>query len=163
MIAGIDAIKKLNIIDENKIAVSGWSYGGYMTSWLIGHYNFWKAAVAGAPVTDLYDEYNLSDGNVSGRYSFKGSPYVGDNLKDYRAQSPITYWANIKTPTLLLHDTGDARVTITQSYSLFHALKDNGVEVKFFAYPVAGHFPGDPVRQMDVYRRWTDWLDQHLK
>ena len=92
MIAGIDAIKKLNIIDENKIAVSGWSYGGYMTSWLIGHYNFWKAAVAGAPVTDLYDEYNLSDGNVSGRYSFKGSPYVGDNLKDYRAQSPITYW-----------------------------------------------------------------------
>jgi dipeptidyl aminopeptidase/acylaminoacyl peptidase len=163
VIAGIDAIKKLNIIDENKIAVSGWSYGGYMTSWLIGHYNFWKAAVAGAPVTDLYDEYNLSDGNVSGRYQFKGSPYVGDNLKAYLAQSPITYWANIKTPTLLLHDTGDARVTITQSYSLFHALKDNGVEVKFFAYPVAGHFPGDPVRQMDVYRRWTDWLDQHLK
>ncbi len=162
-IAGIDAIKKLNIIDENKIAVSGWSYGGYMTSWLIGHYNFWKVAVAGAPVTDLYDEYNLSDGNVTGRYSFKGSPYVGDNLKDYRAQSPITYWSSIKTPTLLLHDTGDARVTITQSYSLFHALKDNGVEVKFFAYPVGGHFPGDPVRQMDVYRRWTDWLDQHLK
>jgi dipeptidyl aminopeptidase/acylaminoacyl peptidase len=163
VIAGIDAIKKLNIIDENKIAVTGWSYGGYMTSWLIGHYNFWKAAVAGAPVTDLYDEYNLSDGNVTGHYSFKGSPYVGNNLKDYRAQSPITYWANIKTPTLLLHDTGDARVTITQSYSLFHALKDNGVEVKFFAYPVGGHFPGDPVRQMDVFRRWTDWLDQHLK
>jgi dipeptidyl aminopeptidase/acylaminoacyl peptidase len=163
VIAGIDAIKKLNIIDENKIAVTGWSYGGYMTSWLIGHYNFWKAAVAGAPVTDLYDEYNLSDGNVTGRYNFKGSPYVGDNLKDYRAQSPITYWSSIKTPTLILHDTGDARVTITQSYSLFHALKDNGVEVKFFAYPVGGHFPGDPVRQMDVYRRWTDWLDQHLK
>ncbi len=163
VIAGIDAIKKLNIIDENKIAVTGWSYGGYMTSWLIGHYNFWKAAVAGAPVTDLYDEYNLSDGNVTGHYSFKGSPYVGNNLKDYRAQSPITYWANIKTPTLLLHDTGDARVTITQSYSLFHALKDNGIEVKFFAYPVGGHFPGDPIRQMDVYRRWTDWLDQHLK
>ncbi|MBV9886686.1 MAG: S9 family peptidase, partial [Acidobacteria bacterium] len=77
VIAGIDAIKKLNIIDENKIAVSGWSYGGYMTSWLIGHYNFWKVAVAGAPVTDLYDEYNLSDGNVTGRYGFKGSPYVG--------------------------------------------------------------------------------------
>jgi dipeptidyl aminopeptidase/acylaminoacyl peptidase len=163
VIAGIDAIKKLNIIDENRIAVSGWSYGGYMTSWLIGHYNFWKVAVAGAPVTDLYDEYNLSDGNVGGRYGFKGSPYVGDNLKDYRTQSPITYWSSIKTPTLLLHDTGDARVTITQSYSLFHALKDNGVEVKFFAYPVGGHFPGDPVRQMDVYRRWSDWLEQHLK
>jgi dipeptidyl aminopeptidase/acylaminoacyl peptidase len=163
VIAGIDALKKLGNVDEDKIAVSGWSYGGYMTTWLIGHYSFWKAAMAGAPVTDLYDEYNLSDGNVSGRYSFKGSPFVGDNLKDYRAQSPITYWANMKTPTLILHDTGDARVTITQSYQLFHALKDNGVEIKFFAYPVAGHSPGDPVRQMDVYKRWADWMEQHLK
>jgi dipeptidyl aminopeptidase/acylaminoacyl peptidase len=69
----------------------------------------------------------------------------------------------MKTPTLILHDTGDARVTITQSYALFHALKDNGVPVKFFAYPVAGHSPGDPVRQMDVFKRWADWMDQHLK
>jgi dipeptidyl aminopeptidase/acylaminoacyl peptidase len=163
VIAGLDALKKLGNIDENNIGVSGWSYGGYMTSWLIGHYSIWKAAMAGAPVTDLYDEYNLSDGNVTTRYSFKGSPFVGDNLKDYRAQSPITYAANIKTPTLILHDTGDARVTITQSYQLFHALKDNNVPVKFFAYPVSGHSPGDAVRQMDVYKRWADWMDQHLK
>jgi dipeptidyl aminopeptidase/acylaminoacyl peptidase len=163
VMAGVAMLRQRPYVDKTKTAVTGWSYGGYMTSWLIGHYNFWKVAVAGAPVTDLYEEYNLSDGNVGGRYSFKGSPYVGDNLKDYRAQSPITYWANIKTPTLLLHDVGDARVTITQSYSLFHALKDNNVEVKFFAYPVGGHFPGDPVRQMDVFRRWSDWLDQHLK
>jgi dipeptidyl aminopeptidase/acylaminoacyl peptidase len=163
VIAGIDALKKQGSIDEAKIGVSGWSYGGYMTSWLIGHYSIWKAAMAGAPVTDLYDEYNLSDGNVTVRYNFKGSPYVADNLKAYREQSPITYAAHIKTPTLILHDTGDARVTVSQSYQLFHALKDNGVPVKFFAYPVAGHFPGDPVRQMDVYRRWLDWMDQHLK
>ena len=134
-----------------------------MTSWLIGHYQIWKAAMAGAPVTDLYDEYNLSDGNVGDRYGFKGSPFVGDNLKDYRAQSPITYASQMKTPTLILHDTGDARVTITQGYSLYHALKDNGVPVKFIAYPVAGHFPGDPVRAMDVDRRWVEWMDQYLK
>ncbi len=163
VIAGIDALKKRSFIDASKIGVTGWSYGGYMTSWLIGHYQIWKAAVAGAPVTDMYDEYNLSDGNVSDRYGFKGSPYVGDNLKDYRAQSPITYAAQMKTPTLIMHDTGDARVTITQSYSLYHALKDNGVPVKFIAYPVAGHFPGDPVRAMDVDRRWVEWMDQYLK
>ena len=163
VISGIEALKQRGFIDDTKIGVTGWSYGGYMTSWLIGHYSIWKAALAGAPVTDLYDEYNLSDGNVTGRYSFKGSPFVGDNLKDYRAQSPITYASQIKTPTLILHDTGDARVTISQGYQLFHALKDNGVPVKFFAYPVAGHFPGDPVRQMDVYRRWVDWMDQYLK
>jgi dipeptidyl aminopeptidase/acylaminoacyl peptidase len=163
IIAGIDAVKKLGFIDANKIGVTGWSYGGYMTSWLIGHYQIWKAAMAGAPVTDMYDEYNLSDGNVSARYGFKGSPFVGDNLKDYRAQSPITYAAQMKTPTLIMHDTGDARVTITQGYSLYHALKDNGVPVKFIAYPVAGHFPGDPVRAMDVDRRWVEWMDQYLK
>jgi dipeptidyl aminopeptidase/acylaminoacyl peptidase len=114
-------------------------------------------------VTDIYDEYNLSDGNVSGRYSFKGSPYTGDNLKDYRSQSPISYAANMKTPTLIMHDTGDARVTVTQGYALYHALKDNGVPVKFIAYPVPGHFPGDPVRAMDVDRRWVEWMDQYLK
>jgi dipeptidyl aminopeptidase/acylaminoacyl peptidase len=163
VMAGIDALKKLGFIDENKIGVTGWSYGGYMTSWLIGHYQIWKAAMAGAPVTDLYDEYNLSDFNVTARYSFKNSPFVGDSLKNYRAQSPITYAAQMKTPTLIMHDTGDARVTITQAYSLFHALKDNGVPVKFMAIPVPGHFPGDPVRQMDVYRYWVEWMDQYLK
>ena len=163
VIAGIDALKKLGFIDESKIAVTGWSYGGYMTSWLIGHYQIWKAAVAGAPVTDTYDEYNLSDGNVGDRYGFKGSPYVGDNLKDYRAQSPITYAAHMKTPTLILHDTGDARVTVTQGYALYHALKDNGVPVKFIAFPVPGHFPGDPVRAMDCFHYWIDWVDKYLK
>jgi len=163
VMAGIDALEKLGFIDANKIGVTGWSYGGYMTSWLIGHYQIWKAAMAGAPVTDLYDEYNLSDFNVTARFSFNGSPYLGDNLKDYRAQSPIAYAAQMKTPTLIMHDTGDARVTITQGYSLYHALKDNGVPVKFIAYPVAGHFPGDPVRAMDVDRRWVEWMDQYLK
>jgi dipeptidyl aminopeptidase/acylaminoacyl peptidase len=163
VMAGIEAVKKLGFVDETKIGVTGWSYGGYMTSWLIGHYHIWKAAMAGAPVTDTYDEYNLADGNVTGRYSFKGSPYVGDNLKDFRAQSPITYASQMKTPTLILHDAGDARVTISQGYALYHALKDNGVPVKFIAYPVAGHFPGDPVRAMDVNRRWVEWMDQYLK
>lgn len=163
VIAGIDAVKKLGFVDESKIGVTGWSYGGYMTSWLIGHYQIWKAAMAGAPVTDVYDEYNLADGNVTGRYSFKGSPFVGDNLKEYRAQSPITYAAHMKTPTLIMHDTGDARVTITQGYALYHALKDNGVPVKFVAFPVAGHAPGDPVRRMDMIRRWVEWMDQYLK
>ena len=163
VMAGIDAVKKLGFVDESKIGVTGWSYGGYMTSWLIGHYQIWKAAMAGAPVTDLYDEYNLSDFNVTARYAFRGSPYVGENVKDYRAQSPITYAGHMKTPTLIMHDTGDARVTITQGYSLYHALKDNGVPVKFVAFPIGGHAPGDPVHRMDMYRRWVEWMDQYLK
>ena len=163
VMAGVEALKKQGFVDESKIAVSGWSYGGYMTTWLLGHYPIWKVAVAGAAVTNMYDQYNLADFNVTERYIFSGSPYVGDNMKEYREQSPITYAAKIKAPTLILSDTGDFRVTITQSYQLYHALKDNGVTTRFFAYPVGGHFPSDPVRQMDVYRRWSDWLLEHLK
>lgn len=163
VMAGIEAVKKLGFVDESRIAVSGWSYGGFMTSWLIGHYHIWKTAVTGASVTDLNEQYNISDGNVAGRYSFKGSPWVGDTMKDYIAQSPIASAAQIKTPTLILSDTGDARVPITQSYQLYHAMKDNGVTVRFVAYPVPGHFPGDPVRSRDVFSRWLSWLDEYLK
>src|SRR5271169_3077075 len=164
VMAGIDAVKKLGFVDESKIAVSGFSFGGFMTSWLIGHYHIWKAAVTGASITDWNEEHNLSDmGGSYSRYFFKGSPWVGGNMKDYVAQSPITYAAQIKTPTLIMSDTGDARVPITQSYQLYHALKDNGVAVKFVAYPVPGHFPGDPVRSRDLYGRWLGWLDQYLK
>jgi dipeptidyl aminopeptidase/acylaminoacyl peptidase len=163
VMAGVEALKKLGFIDESRIAVSGWSYGGYMTSWLIGHYHIWKVAVAGAPVTNWLDQYNLGDGSVQVRYNFNGSPYSKDNAKAFLEQSPITYAPQIKTPTLIMCDTGDFRVPITQSYELYHAIKDNGVPVRFVAYPVGGHFPNDPVRQMDVYRRWTEWLVERLK
>ncbi len=112
-----------------------------MTTWLIGHYHIWKTAVAGAPLTDWKEEYSLSDIGWYWRYVCNVSPWVGGNMKDCVAQSPITYATQIKTPTLIMSDTGDARVPITQSYQLYHALKDNGVPVKFVAYPVLGHFP----------------------
>jgi len=116
-------------------------------------------------VTNLVDQYNMADFNVLERYGFSGfgSPWTGQSLQAYRDQSPISYVAAMKTPTLILSDVRDARVTVTQSYELYHALRDNGVPVKFVAYPVDGHFPGDPVRTTDVYWRWLDWLDRYLK
>lgn len=163
VMAGLETLEKRGFVDTSRIAVSGWSYGGYMTSWMIGHYHIWKTAIAGAAVNDMVEETDLSDFNVTNHYIFGGSPWVGDRMKAYREQSPITYAAQITTPTLILSDTGDARVPITQSYLMYHALKDNGVPVKFIAYPVPGHFPGDPVRTMDVCRRWAEWMDQYLK
>jgi dipeptidyl aminopeptidase/acylaminoacyl peptidase len=163
VMAGLAALERKGFIDESRIGVSGWSYGGYMTSWLIGHYHIWKAAVSGAAVNDLAHEYALSDNNVSVRYTINGPPWSPKQAEAYRAQSPITYARDIKTPTLILSDTGDARVPITQSYLMYHALKDNGVTVQFLAYPVAGHSPGDPVRQPDVYRRWVEWMDRYLR
>jgi dipeptidyl aminopeptidase/acylaminoacyl peptidase len=162
VMAGLAAVKKRGFIDDSRIAVSGWSYGGYMTTWLLGHYQGWRVAVAGAAVTDNVDQYNLGDANVGRANAFGGSPWTGTLMDAYREQSPITYVQKMRAPTLVLSDTGDYRVTITQSYKLYHALKDNGVETRFFAYPVRGHSPQDPVRQRDVQRRWMEWIDQHF-
>lgn len=164
VMAGVKALERSGSVDTSRVAVSGWSYGGYMTTWLIGHYHIWKAAMAGAPVTNIVDQYDLADFNVLDRYAFEGSPWTSEhNLRRYREQSPITYAPQVTTPTLLLHDVGDPRVTITQSYEFYHALEDNGVPVRFFAYPTGGHFPSDPVRQKDIFRRWVGWMSAHLK
>ncbi|HXW57239.1 MAG TPA: S9 family peptidase [Candidatus Cybelea sp.] len=163
VMAGVEAVEGMGIVDTDRIGVSGWSYGGYMTSWMIGHYHIWKAAVSGAAVNDLVQEAAVSDGNRTDYYGMGGSPWVGDARKIYSDESPISAAAQIRTPTLILCDTGDFRVPITESYEMYHALKDNGVTVKFFAYPVAGHFPGDPVHTADVFTRWIDWLNQYLK
>lgn len=163
VMAGLEAVKRRGFIDETRIGVSGWSYGGYMTSWLIGNYQVWKAAVAGAAVTDLFDSYNLSDFNVSAHWWYGGSPWVEGYYDSYREQSPITYAHQATAPTLILATTGDVRVPTSQSYKLYHALRDNDVPVKFVAWPVGGHFPRDPVRSQDVQRQWLDWLDEHLK
>jgi dipeptidyl aminopeptidase/acylaminoacyl peptidase len=163
VMAGVKMLEAKGIVDEKRIAVTGWSYGGYMTSWLIGNYpEVWCVAIAGAPVTDIVDQYTVGDSNVQRAVEYGPSPYVGDNLKSYAVQSPINYAWKVKAPTLILSDVGDWRVTVTQSYKLYHALKDNGVTVKFIAYPVPGHSPADPIRARDVWRRWTAWLAPYL-
>jgi dipeptidyl aminopeptidase/acylaminoacyl peptidase len=164
VMTGIAALEKQGFIDESRIGVGGDSYGGFMTSWLISHYHIWKAAVSAAADNSAFDDYNLSDYNVQDRFLFGGSPWKKEYAKAYAEQSPITYASAITTPTLILHDTGDARVPITNAYALYHALKDNGVAVKFIAMPVAEHYPYDfPVHESDMYRLWVDWMDQYLK
>jgi dipeptidyl aminopeptidase/acylaminoacyl peptidase len=164
VMAGIAAVEAAYPVDESRIAVSGWSYGGYMTSWMEGHYHIWKAAVAGAAVNNLVDEYALSDNNVSVAFGFNGlTPWSAAGAAEYAAQSPITFAAAIDTPTLIMSDVGDVRVPITQSYAMYHALKDRGVTVEFWAYPVSGHSPGDPVRAEDVQKRWVAWLLKYVR
>ncbi|MFN7117771.1 MAG: prolyl oligopeptidase family serine peptidase [Saprospiraceae bacterium] len=163
IMTGVNALKQKSYIDSNKIAVSGWSYGGWMTAWMIGRYpDEWVAAMAGAAPVDYTDMYSLSDLNRMLRHAITDSPYKKDNLKAAYEQSPITYFPNIITPTLIMSKTADARVSITGSYKLYNALRDNGIDVQFIAYPGPGHFPSDPVNALDVYKRWTAWLEKYL-
>ena len=161
--AGIAAVEAMGIVDRSRIAVGGWSYGGTMTSWLIGHYPGWKAAVLGAAYMDAVEDHDLSDSNVSDVVYWRGSPWTGGYLSDYRAQSPISWWKNITTPTLILSNAADVRVPVTQSYAMYHALKDNHVPVKFIVWPHSGHEPAGPVSWEDRYQLWLDWLDKYMK
>jgi dipeptidyl aminopeptidase/acylaminoacyl peptidase len=162
IVAGIAAVKKLGFVDESRVALSGWSYGGFLTAWLIGRYQGWRAAVAGAAPVDITDMYSLSDLNVMRRHAITDSPWVGDKAPKYYAQSPIAHLSKIRTPTLIMSTTGDVRVPVVGSYKLYRALRDNGVPVKFVVYPGGGHSPNDPVRARDVDRRWLEWLGQYL-
>ncbi|MEM7533709.1 MAG: S9 family peptidase [Chloroflexota bacterium] len=164
VMAGLAVINRLGVVDKEQIAISGWSYGGYMTAWLTSQYDGWRAAVAGAPLTDYIDSYCLSDINVIFGGGFHQSPYHSTkSYSNWHAQSPIAHAHKITTPTLILCNTGDLRVPITQSYQLYHALKDNGVETQFIAYPISGHSPQDPVHQRDRYRRWVEWIEKHFE
>jgi dipeptidyl aminopeptidase/acylaminoacyl peptidase len=161
--SGVQALKKKSFIDANKIAVSGWSYGGWMTAWMITRYpGEWVAAVAGAAPVDYTDMYSLSDLNRMHRHAITASPYIGDNLKTAQQQSPLKNFSKIRTPTLILSKSDDSRVAITGSYKLFNALRDNDVKTQFIVYPGAGHLVTDPVRSQDVYDRWLNWLSEYL-
>lgn len=162
VMAGVAAVKKLGFVDENRIGVSGWSYGGYMTTWLTGHYDIFKAAVSGAALTDWVMDYTISYYQMGDVYFFGGSPWNAKYADIWREQSPIRYAANVKAPTLILGDVGDNNVPLVNSYEWYHALRDNGVDVQFYAYPADSHFPRDIVQTVDVYRRWVGWLQKNL-
>ncbi len=162
ILAGLDSLERLGKVDGSRVAVSGWSYGGELTSWLIGHDHRWRAAISGAAVNSEFDEYNLSTSNVQDRYPLGTSPYRDDGQRIYRENSPITYYAQITTPTLIWGTTLDPIVPITQSYALYHALQDNDVPVRFAVFPATTHGPADPRQTAELTRLWLDWLDLHL-
>jgi dipeptidyl aminopeptidase/acylaminoacyl peptidase len=163
VMAGVKLLQAKPYIDKDKIAVSGWSYGGWMTSWLIGRYpETWVAAVAGAAPVDFTDMYSLNDLNRMRRHAITDSPYKDDNLQWAFDNSPISNFSKIKAPTLIMSKTADSRVTITGSYKLYGALRDNNIPVQFIGYPGPGHFPADPVRANDVWQRWLGWLSKYV-
>ncbi len=161
ILSGLAAVERLPQIDGSRVAVSGWSYGGLLTSWLTVREHRWCAAVSGAAVNDQSEEYALSVSNVQNRYYFGTSPFTAAGRALYRAQSPSEFYERITTPTLIWSTTGDTTVPITMSYSLFHALHEQGVPVEFAVFPGKTHGPSNPVQTADLTGLWGDFLDAH--
>ncbi|MBC5799951.1 MAG: S9 family peptidase [Candidatus Eremiobacteraeota bacterium] len=161
--AALAAVRARGIVDEKRIAVSGWSYGGIMTAWMITHYHDWKAAVSGASVNDWSTDYSVADDSGADAALFHGSPWSSPQTQaEYERASAVNYAKDVTTPVLILSDVGDNRDPIATSYEFYHALKDNGKDVTFTAWPVPGHFPNDPVRTLDVYEHWIDYIAGHF-
>ena len=160
IMAGVDYLIAEGIADPEHMAVMGWSYGGYMTSWIIGQTVRFKAAVAGAAVTNLWSFTGTAD--IPGFLPdyFSGEPW--DSFEPYRKHSPMTYVGNAKTPTLILHGESDDRVPITQSYELYSALKRRGVATQMVAYPRQPHGPTEPKFVIDIAKRHLDWVEKYL-
>lgn len=157
---GVNLLLARGLVDAERIAVSGWSYGGLLTASLTARNPIWRVAVAAAPVIDWLDSYSLSGLNLYFGMGFGGSPWVADNLANVWRQSPVTTVARIRTPTLILSTTGDTSVPVTHSFKLYRALKDNTVPVKFVLFAQGGHRPGDPLNFQDWHRRWLDWIER---
>ncbi len=160
---GLAAVLRMGIVDETNIGISGWSEGGLMTSWLIGHDTRWKAAVSGAAVNDWIGYSAMTDAKDFTPQFIGPSPWTNPSLMEtFDSESPLTYASHVKTPTLILSDAGDYRVPTPLSYEFYHDVRATGTPVQFVIFPVNGHFPTDPVLAEDVYRRWEGWFAKYL-
>ncbi len=162
IVAAINAVRARGIVDEARIAVCGWSYGGIMTAWLISKYHFWRVAVSGASVNDWITDYGTADDSLADVDMLHGSPFVGNNAPEWRRVSPIWYARDVTTPVLILSDVGDNRDPFATSSMYWRALRDNHKDATLRVWPINGHFPTDPVRIVDLFHYWIDFIAQHF-
>jgi dipeptidyl aminopeptidase/acylaminoacyl peptidase len=162
IMAAVDAVRARGIVDDRRIAVSGWSYGGIMTAWMISAYHIWAAAVSGASVNDWITDYGTADDSLADVDLMHGSPFVGNNAPEWRRISAIWYAKDVTTPVLILSDVGDNRDPFATSSMYWRALRDNHKHATLRVWPIYGHFPSDPVRTADVYHYWIGFIAQHF-
>ena len=161
VLAGLDAVEKTAPIDPERIGITGWSYGGYMTMWALTQTDRFKAAVAGAGLSNWQSYYGTNNIDTWMLPYFGSSVY--DDPKVYERSSPMTFIKNVHTPTLIVGGDRDAEVPITQSYEYWNALRRLNVKTEFVVYPDEGHVFFKRADQADVMSRLVAWFDTYLK
>lgn len=160
VITGVDQIIKDKDADPERLAIMGWSYGGYMTAWTITHSTRFKAAAIGAGPENLWSQTGTSDIRANKIDAF-GAPW--EQLQFYIERSPLSHVAKVTTPTLILHGESDERVPISQGYEMYHALKKRGVDTKMVVYPRTPHGPREPKFVLDIMQRHIDWVEKYVR
>ena len=159
IMAGVDSLIQRGLADPDRLGIGGWSYGGYMTAWAITQTNRFKAAVAGAGLSDLASEFGTENGHAYDEWFF-GTPY--EKLDGFIKCSPITYIKNARTPTLILQGEADTTDPIGQSQQLYTGLKHYGVQSEFVVYPREPHGIREEKHLLDMYTRIVAWYEKYL-
>ena len=160
LMSGVDHVIAMGVADPDRLAVMGWSYGGYMTSWVITHTHRFKAAVVGAGVTDLWSFTGTSDIPSFLPDYFGGEPWT--NFDGYFNHSPMAFVKGVTTPTLILHGEADERVPTSQGYELYNALKRQGGTAEMVVYPRTPHGPREPKFLLDIMQRHLAWISKYV-
>ena len=160
IMTGVDDMVRRGIADSTKLALEGWSYGGYMTAWAVTQTSRFKAASMGAGLTDLQSMYGTTDlpGYIAMFFNGVSSPRTADF---YRARSAITFADQVTTPLLILHGDADTRVPTGQSFEFYRALEDRGKRVELVLYPREWHVLSEYYHQLDKMRREYAWISRY--
>ncbi|HMQ00657.1 MAG TPA: prolyl oligopeptidase family serine peptidase, partial [Cyclobacteriaceae bacterium] len=170
VIPGVKAAIKTGVIDENRMGLHGHSWGGYQTSFLITQTDMFKAAAAGAPLTNMVSMYDLIYWNTGGgnmsifeasQGRFKGAPW--ENWDSYLRNSPVYHVKNVKTPLLMLHNDKDGAVDFTQGIEYYNALRRLKKPVIMVQYKGENHGLSKLENRKDYAQRMMEFFDHHLK
>ncbi len=157
ILAGIDALVSRGLADPDRIGVTGGSYGGYMSCWLVTQDHRFAAAVPVAPVTDWYSKHHTS--NIGSRY-VQDDPYAAGSR--HHTRSPVMHARNARTPTLQIAGALDRCTPPGQAEEFHNALLENGVESELVVYPLEGHGVRDFPARVDATARTLAWFERHM-
>jgi dipeptidyl aminopeptidase/acylaminoacyl peptidase len=160
ILAGMDVIERRFPIDKNREGLTGWSYGGFMTMFAVTQTTRFRAAVAGAGISDWQSYYGE---NSIDQWM---TPFFGKSVYDdpavYAKSSAIDYIKNVKTPTLVVVGDRDGECPAPQSFEFWHALRAEGVKTELVVYPNEGHGFRDPAHRRDVLERALNWFETEM-
>ncbi|MDA0747629.1 MAG: S9 family peptidase, partial [bacterium] len=161
LMLGLDAALKIHPwIDPNRLGVTGGSYGGFMTNWVITQTHRFKAGISHAGLSNHVSFYGTSMFQLLMEYEFGGKPWEAHDA--YWSRSPLAHVANVQTPLLLTHGEVDHDVPIGQAEEFYIALKKCGIPATFIRYPREGHGISEPVHLKDFIQRHIDWFNKYL-
>ena len=157
---GVDSLVDTGIADADRLAVAGWSYGGFIAAWSVAQTNRFKASIMGAGISHWLSFHGKSCLADWDKLYYQTDPYEHEGR--YHKFSPLTYYEKFQTPTLILHGEQDQDVPVEQSHLFFRALKDKGIPTELIVYPREYHGVIEKEHMLDMSRRVINWLARHV-